>query len=283
MQTDVNKAKSTAFNVMLRFFQLGLCLLATFLVDKVFRVTCTQKSFQIINILGLCMVVVSAGSGIFEFTRKHHNRTVFTVYYVLNILMCITIIIFSAINYKNSGQCPTKQILYIYYFTNIPLYLILSAMILFMPFFWVQRFTNSPGSAVWPFLFFFFASHTKYTVLMILIGVFALTSNILTWSVNGLALLNGVSTTLKKIIWVSFIISLSAAIVNEVMAIFVVFLVPPADFTRIMVKSMIEIFLFVNAIDIGFWFFGFMSLNYENGDVVRDGLLGEIEEEEKQE
>ena len=26
-----------------------------------------------------------------------------------------------------------------------------------------------------------------------------------------------------------------------------------------------------------------MSLNYENGDVVRDGLLGEIEEEEKQE
>ena len=65
MQTDVNKAKSTAFNVQLRFFQLGLCLLATFLVDKVFRVTCTQQSFQIINYMGITMVVISVGAGLF--------------------------------------------------------------------------------------------------------------------------------------------------------------------------------------------------------------------------
>ena len=119
------------------------------------------------------------------------------------------------------------------------MYLILSLMIMFMPFFWVQRFTNSPGSAVWPFLFFLEAYHTRYTTLMMLIGFFALTSNVLTWAVNGLALMNGVSTTLKKIIWVCFIISLSAAIINEVMALFVVFLVPQSDFKRILVKSMV--------------------------------------------
>lgn len=119
------------------------------------------------------------------------------------------------------------------------MYLILSVMILFMPFFWVQRFTNSPGSAVWPFLYFLYAYQTRYTTLMMLIGFIALISNILTWTVNGLALINGVSTTLKKIIWVCFIISLSSAIVNEVMALIVVFLVPSSNFNKILVKSMI--------------------------------------------
>lgn len=239
MQTDVNKAKSKAFNLHLRFFQLGLCLLATFLVDSIFRVTCTHKTFQIIDYMGITMIVVSVGAGIFELTRKYHNKIVFAISYGINVAQCLTIIIFSIINYHQSAKCPTKSILYIYYYTNIPLYLALSVMILLMPFFWVQRFTNSPGSAVWPFLFFLEAYHTRYTVLMMLIGLFALTSNALTWVVNGLALLNGVSTTLKKIIWVCFIISLSAAIVNEVMALFVVFLVPATDFKHILVKSMI--------------------------------------------
>ena len=126
----------------------------------------------------------------------------------VNTVACIVIIIFSAVNFHHSSKCPTKTFLYIYYFTNIPLYLVLQLMIMFMPFYWVQRFTNSPGSAVWPFLFFFYANHTKFTLIMVLIGIFTLVSNVLTWSTNGLALLNGVSTTLKKVLWVSVIISL---------------------------------------------------------------------------
>ena len=65
MQTDVNKAKSRAFNLQLRFIQLSICLLATFFVDKVFRVTCTQQSFQIIEYMGIAMLVISVGACIF--------------------------------------------------------------------------------------------------------------------------------------------------------------------------------------------------------------------------
>ena len=154
-------------------------------------------------------------------------------------MFCLVIIIFSGVNYHQSSHCPTKTFLYIYYLTNIPLYLVLSLMIVFMPFFWVQRFTNSPGSAVWPFLFFLYSTQTKYTLIMVIIGTLTLVSNILTWSTNGLALLNGVSTTLKKVLWVSVIVSLVFTGVNEVMALVIVFMVPASDFSHVLVKSML--------------------------------------------
>jgi hypothetical protein len=283
MQPDVNQAKSKAFNIHLRFFQLSLCLLATFLVDRVFNITCVQQTFQVINVMGISLAVVSLGSMIFETFRRYHNKTVFAITYGLNLLFCAVILIFSGLNYHASSTCPTKTILYVYYLTNIPLYIALSLMIMFMPFFWVQRFTNSPGSAVWPFLFFYFAGQTIDTLIMVLIGLLTVASNILTWSTNGLALLNGVSTFLKKLMWVCFIISLVFTGVSEILALIIVFSMPKVDFTRTLIKSMLEIFVFVNFIDLLFWFLGLMSLNYENGDVVRDGLLdqGEAEKEEE--
>ena len=279
MQTDVNQAKSRSFNIHLRFFQLGLCLMFTFLVDRFFNVTCAQSSFQIINIMGISMAIISLGAIVWQIFKKYHQKLFFIVVFSINILLGTIIIIFSAASYHQSATCPTKTFLYIYYLTNIPMYFIQALMILFMPFFWVQRFTNSPGSAVWPFLFFIFASQTSHVVIMVLIGLLSLISNVLTWSTNGLALLNGVSTTLKKILWVTVIISLVFTVICEIMALFIVFTVPTVDFKHTLVKSMLESFLLVNFVDLVFWFFGMMSLNYENGDVVRDGLLDQGGEE----
>lgn len=92
--------------------------------------------------------------------------------------------------------------------------MILSLMILFLPFYWIQRLTNSPGSAVWPYLFFIYCHYTRYQVLLEVIGLIALTTNILTWASNGLALLYGVSTTIKKAIIVCFFIGLAFTAVN---------------------------------------------------------------------
>ena len=208
MQTDVNQAKSRTFNIHLRFFQLGLCLMFSFMVDKFFNVTCTQSSFQVINIMGISMAALSLGAILWQIFKKYHQKYFFLVVYSINLLFGTIIIIFSAVNFRQSTACPTKTFLYIYYLITIPLYFIQSLMILFMPFFWVQRFTNSPGNFAWPFLFLIFASQTTHVAIMASIGVLSLVSSILTWSTNGLALLNGVSTTLKKILWVSVIISL---------------------------------------------------------------------------
>lgn len=239
MQTDVNQAKSRVFNINLRFFQLGLCLIFTFFVDNWFNVTCAQAGFKIINIMGILMSVISVGAMIFQIFKKYHMKLFNIVIYSVNLTLGLVIIVFAAVNYHQSAKCPTKTFLYLYYLTNIPMYFILTFMILLMPFYWVQRFTNSPGSAVWPFLFFIFASQTAHQLIMVLIGVLSLVSSILTWVTNGLALLNGVSTTLKKILWVTYIISLVFTVICEIMALVIVFTVPSTDFKHILVKSML--------------------------------------------
>ena len=95
--------------------------------------------------------------------------------------------------------------LYEYYVGVVPLYLVLSLMIFNLPFFWVQRFTNSPGIIVWPIILFVQSVKTTDTIMNELIGIIGVLVNLMTWSTNGLALLFGVSTRLKKIIVVCFI------------------------------------------------------------------------------
>lgn len=112
-------------------------------------------------------------------------------------------------------------------------------MILFFPFFWVQRLTNSPGSAVWPFIFFIYCHKTKYVILLEFIGLIALITNLMTWATNGLALINGVTTTIKKALKVCFIIGLCLTGADEILALIAAYCVPSIDFDRIFIKSML--------------------------------------------
>lgn len=104
--------------------------------------------------------------------------------------------------------------LYQYYTSIMPLYLILSLMIFTLPFFWVQRFTNSPGIIVWPIILFVQSFKTTDTVMNELIGIIGILVNLMTWSTNGLALLFGVSTTIKKAIVACFIAGIFLTGVN---------------------------------------------------------------------
>ena len=144
MQTDVNQAKSRSFNIHLLFFQLGLCLMFTFLVDRFFNVTCAQSSFQIINIMGISMAIISLGAIVWQIFKKYHQKLFFIVVFSINILLGTIIIIFSAASYHQSATCPTKTFLYIYYLTNIPMYFIQALMILFMEFLKPFRTVPSP-------------------------------------------------------------------------------------------------------------------------------------------
>ena len=40
-------------------------------------------------------------------------------------------------------------------------------------------------------------------------------------------------------------------------------------------RVLLEVFLGVNVIEFALWVFGLLTLQYENGDRVRDGLLGD--------
>lgn len=38
-------------------------------------------------------------------------------------------------------------------------------------------------------------------------------------------------------------------------------------------KGLLEIFILINLIDLIFWLYGFQTLDYENGDSIRDNLV----------
>jgi len=109
--------------------------------------------------------------------------------------------------------------LYEYYIAVVPLYIILSLMVFTLPFFWVQRFTNSPGIIAWPIILFVQSFKTTETLMNELIGIIGVLVNLMTWSTNGLAFLFGVSTKLKKVIVAFFIIGLFLTGVNEILAL----------------------------------------------------------------
>lgn len=45
------------------------------------------------------------------------------------------------------------------------------------------------------------------------------------------------------------------------------------DYKTLEAKTIIEMAVLINLIDIAFWFFGFISLRYENGDTIREELV----------
>jgi len=218
MNSDVNQAKSRAFNVLLRFFQLALSLCATFFVTLMYT-SCLDQYFELIRGVGIAMAVVNLLAMLYMRFRPHHPKTGFLAIYTLNIVGSVIIMIFGAANMHESVKCPTKTMLYQYYIAIIPAYLLLSIMILTMPFFWVQRFVNSPGLIVWPIVMLIQFPKTTDTFLTELIALIGVGICLLTWSSNGLALLFGVSTTLKKVIVVCFMAGLVLSGVNEILAL----------------------------------------------------------------
>jgi hypothetical protein len=209
------------------------------------------------------MIGLNLFAMIFIKFRSHHPKTGFLVLFGIDVICSLSIIIFTAINYKDSMSCPIRTLFYIYYLTIIPVYLILSAMAVAMPFYWVQRFTNSPGMVVWSVMLFVYAGRTyKWGTILVVMGILMLLTSILTWVGNGLALGNGVSTTIKKLIVISFIIGLIFTVVAEILGGVGMMSIKPKNYNSVFLHSLFQMFVFVNGIDLIFWLVGLMSLQY---------------------
>jgi len=97
MNTDINQAKSRAFNILLRFFQFGLSLCATFFVSLLYK-SCIDKSFEIIKVVGISMACINLLGMLYLRYKQHHPKTGFLALYTLNIIGCIIIIVYAAAN-----------------------------------------------------------------------------------------------------------------------------------------------------------------------------------------
>ena len=86
----------------------------------------------------------------------------------------------------------------------------------------------------------------------------------------------GITTQMKKLIVIEWIFALILMIVGEILAI-VIYLQDQKeqDFSSIIANKSLQTFICVNILDLMFWLWGYLTLEYENGDKIRDELMRE--------
>ena len=96
---------------------------------------------------------------------------------------------------------------------------IMSLLILFASFYWIQRYSNSPGNIVWALIFLFIEWNSSYKTNMIAIGLLGLSVSLITLAVNSVAASKGITTMVKKVIVFGWALGLILMFVNEIIAI----------------------------------------------------------------
>lgn len=116
--------------------------------------------------------------------------------------MCVIIsgiiLIVSFSGYGADGICAGNKIVYRFIVVEVIVIVILALLILFLPFFWIQRYTNSPGNISWIFLFFAFQWNHAYKSILIILGSVSLTISVLTLLMNAVAGLYGITRGVKR-------------------------------------------------------------------------------------
>lgn len=117
-------------------------------------------TFFIIGLNLLAMVV----------TRLTHNfaRIFFFVCFILNLIFAAIIVILGVVGLAEYNSCANNRILYKFAMIEGIIAVILAFMIIFLPFHWIQRYSNTPGNLVWIFLLFGFGWSSQYKVPMLI-------------------------------------------------------------------------------------------------------------------
>ena len=99
-----------------------------------------------------------------------------------------------------SNVCASNRVTYRFMLIYVLAIIIMCFLILFGPFFWVQRYSNSPGNIVWILMFFLFGWNPAYRTLMVVIGILALVVSGVTLGINIVAAFTGITSNIKKAI-----------------------------------------------------------------------------------
>jgi hypothetical protein len=108
---------------------------------------------------------------------------------------------------------------------------------------------------------------------MIIEGIIFCFISIVSFIVNLVACW-GISTKIKKIVVVEWIFSIILMLSAEAFAIYVYLQSAKAEnFIDNVALKVLQTFIGVNLLDLLFWLWGYLTLEYENGDKIRDELM----------
>jgi len=96
------------------------------------------------------------------------------------------------------------------------------------------------------------------------IGFLSLVVTLLSITANGVAAVKGINSCVKKTIVIFWAISLLLMLTNEIIAIVAFFKGgSTADYSDMIDKKLLQIFMAVNIIEFVLWIFGLLTLKYQ--------------------
>ena len=147
METDINEPKSRAFNLFLRVLQLGLSLAMTVAVAELKCKQCIpMDGYRAVEVM--CLLVLVAGAIGLAVMRcsAAHPKIPFLMLLVGTLVLLSGVVLVVVLNYVGSTDCAFNEAFYRYYLVTIVQYVGIGAMVLLLPFYGSQRYTNSPGN-----------------------------------------------------------------------------------------------------------------------------------------
>ena len=274
MEVDISESKSRAFNIFLRFIQLSLCTVIALYVCELDNAACDNSFFKLIAVVGYIMLAANLVAILYMRCREEFSKIAFYIFLTADLLLAGIVLVVAFAGFGQSNVCANNKVFFKFAVAEVIVIVVLTLFILFSAFYWVQRFSNSPGNLAWIFLFFGFAWSEQFGPKMTALGALCLTVSLITLLANAVAAWKGITIGTKKIVVGCWTLDLLLMFVNEVVAIAVYFQnSDTSSYNDVAAKKILQTFLAINVIEFLLWIFGLLTLKYENGDPIRDSLL----------
>jgi hypothetical protein len=211
--------------------------------------------------------------------RTEFNKISFYIFFTGGLILSGIVLIVGFAGYGQSNVCANSKLFYKFAVVEVIAIVLMTLLILFTSFYWIQRYSNSPGNIGWLFLFFGFDWKDGLSSGMTTIGIISLSISLITLFANVIAAWKGITITIKKIVVGCWTVCLLLILINEIVAIATYFSNSWESYNDTVAKKLLLTFLALNMVELGFWIYGLMTLRYENGDPIRDSLLNFAKED----
>ena len=133
------------------------------------------------------------------------------------------ILVISFVGFGSENVCAQNKVLFKFAVLEVIFISIMAVMILLISFYWIQRYSNSPGNFTWVILFLGFTWNENYNSKMVTIGVISLVICVLTIIVNMVVGIKGITAAIKKGVVIFWGFCLLLMVINEIIAIVTIF------------------------------------------------------------
>lgn len=210
---DINEPKSRSFNMYLRYFQMGLQVLIASKLSEINSTSCEYTFQRIGQIVTIGLIAINLIAMIVTRCTTNFPRAFFFVIFIIDLILAAIITILGIVGMTEYNSCANNRVLHRFVMVEGIISVVLTFMIIMLPFHWIQRYSNTPGNLAWIFLFFGFAWTAQYKIPMLIEGIIFASISGISFFVNLIAC-RGITTTMKKVIVIAWIFTLILMIVG---------------------------------------------------------------------